>query len=212
MATPDKPSYSHGSTGTKPANSQDYENQDPLGADNFDYYLNTLFSKVKSIIDFLDTLDSDGDGTVDAADTAAAVKGNDIDSNGDGIVDEADYANDADASTYKGTDIDSDGDGIVDTADYANDGDASTYKGNDIDSDGDGVVDEADVANNTRTNSEIRTAVDDEVTQAATSVSGLDGQVATNVSDITALEGDLAGYEIQKDGVDGAGIINFKTK
>jgi hypothetical protein len=99
-------------------------------------------------------IDSDGDGKVNAADTAdtadsattaAQVKGNDIDSDGDGKVDFADYADTADA--IKGNDIDADGDGKVDAADSADVADsATTYKGNDIDSNGDGKVDNADQA------------------------------------------------------------------
>jgi len=121
---PDKPSYTHGSTGTAPATSVDYTNGDPYDADNADYFINTPFEKVKDIIDYLEALDSDEDGVVDAADTAAS----------------ADTA-----STYKGNDIDTDGDGKVDAADVADSADtAGLYKNNDIDSDGDGVVDAAD--------------------------------------------------------------------
>jgi len=143
MSNPDKPDYTHGSTGTKPASGTDYENQDPLDADNLDYFINTPFEKIKEIIDTLTTIDSDGDGVVDRADSAGTADS---------------------ASQVKGNDIDSDGDGKVDSADQADN--ATTVKGNDIDSDGDGIVDEAD-------------AVD--------------------------------GYDIQKNGTDGTGIINFKT-
>jgi len=154
MPNPDKPSYSHGSTGSEPSSSLDYENGDPLDANNLDYYINTLFVKVKSIIDTLNTIDSDGDGKVDAADTAdsattaSQVKGNDIDSNGDGKVNSADSADVADtANLYKGNDIDSDGDGKVDQADLADTATtANQVKGNDIDSDGDGKVNAADNA------------------------------------------------------------------
>jgi len=126
MPNPDKPNYSHGSTGNEPSSSLDYENGDPLDANNLDYYVNTLFVKVKSIIDTLNTIDSDGDGKVDAADTAdnattaSQVKGNDIDTDGDGKVNAADNADVADtANLYKYNDIDSDGDGKVDAADNA---------------------------------------------------------------------------------------------
>ncbi len=142
MSIPNKPDYDHGSTGTEPANPQDYENGDPLDANNLDYYIYTPFQKIKELIDALHTLDSDNDGRVDAADTAQNVKGNDIDTDGDGAVDAADTA-----QNVKGNDIDSDGDGTVDAADYANDADASSYKGNDIDNDGDGIVDAADALN-----------------------------------------------------------------
>jgi hypothetical protein len=70
MAIPTKPSYSHGSTGTAPASARDYENGDPMDADEFDYYINTSIETIKDLIDALNTLDSDGDGTVDEADYA----------------------------------------------------------------------------------------------------------------------------------------------
>lgn len=95
MAIPSKPTYTHGSQGTEPGSSLDYQNGDPLDADNFDYYVNVEFSKIKAIIDALNTLDSNDDGKVDAADVAdntTLYKGNDIDSDGDGVVNDADYA------------------------------------------------------------------------------------------------------------------------
>lgn len=165
MANPDKPNYSHGSTGTEPTNSIDYTNGDPVESENFDYFIGTLFEKIKAIIDRLNTIDSDGDGQVDAADTAddatnvtGTYKSNDIDSDGDGKVDAADSADTAtDASnvtgTYKGNDLDTNGDGQVDAADTADDATnvTGTYKGNDIDSNGDGKVDAAETADDADT-------------------------------------------------------------
>lgn len=68
---PSKPSYTHGSTGTAPATSQDYASGDPVDADNFDYYVYTPLEKIKGIIDILNELDSDDDGIVDGADGAS---------------------------------------------------------------------------------------------------------------------------------------------
>jgi len=102
MTNPDKPDYTHGSNGTEPSDSIDYTNGDPLDSENLDYFINTPFEKIKAIIDRLVAIDSDGDGKVDAADTAdsattaSQVKGNDIDSDGDGKVDAADNADYAD--------------------------------------------------------------------------------------------------------------------
>lgn len=160
MAIPDKPTYTHGSTGTEPAQPIDYANGDPVDADEFDYFLNTPFEKIKDIIDTLNDfsngdevvanatdaanvtgtykgndIDSNGDGKVNSADTADAIKGNDIDSDGDGRVNAADTA-----ELVKGNDIDSDGDGIIDEANNS-----TLVKGNDIDSDGDGTVDDSDL-------------------------------------------------------------------
>lgn len=135
--TPDKPNYTHGAQGSEPDSPIDYSNGDAVDSDEFDYFVYQEFDKIRAIIDVLNAIDSDEDNVVDAADTAAAVKGNDIDSDGDGQVDSADEADNA--NNYKGNDIDGDGDGTVDEADSA-----LTYKGNDIDSDGDGTVDQAD--------------------------------------------------------------------
>lgn len=109
MPNPTKPTYTHGSTGTEPSIAIDYANGDDLDADIFDYFVNTEFEKIKAIIDTLDAIDNDGDGVVDAADTAASAddallyKGNDIDTDGDGKVNSADYADTAgDANTVDG--------------------------------------------------------------------------------------------------------------
>ena len=96
MPIPNKPGYTHGSTGSQPGSPRDYASGDPVDANEFDYYVNTPFETIKDIIDALNNLDSDDDGTVDAADqadNATKVKGNDIDSDGDGVVNEADVAN-----------------------------------------------------------------------------------------------------------------------
>jgi hypothetical protein len=154
MAIPTKPTYTHGSDGTEPSVARDYANGDPLDADEFDYYVNTPFEKIKGIIDTLNNIDSGtlqvGDAATadDATNVTATYKGNDIDSDGDGQVDNADTADDATnvTATYKNNDIDTDGDGIVDQSD-----DTLLYKGNDIDTDGDGNVDHADFADDAET-------------------------------------------------------------
>lgn len=117
MPVPDKPGYSHGSTGTQPDAPIDYQNGDPVDESEFDYFVYTPFNKIKQLIDFLEELDADGDGVVDEADTANLYKDNDIDSNADGKVDAADQADNA--TNVKGNDIDSDADGKVNAADQA---------------------------------------------------------------------------------------------
>lgn len=155
---PDKPNYTHGSTGTSPATALDYEDGDPVDSENFDYFINITLERIKTLIDVLNELDDDDDSVVNAADTAALYKGNDIDSNGDGVVDESE-----DTNLYKGEDIDSDGDGKVDEAEDADDATnvTSTYKGNDIDTDGDGKVNEAEQADNATTVNTFRVTVSD---------------------------------------------------
>jgi len=97
MTYPNKPSYSHGSTGTPPSSPIDYVSGDPVDQSEFDYVVNTEFSYIKSLIDALAAIDSDNDEKVDAADTAdnatnatSSYKGNDIDADGDGRVNSAD--------------------------------------------------------------------------------------------------------------------------
>jgi len=64
---PNKPSYSHGSTGTAPASALDYANGDPLDADNLDYYVNTPLAKIKGLIDALETVDNDVSTKLDSS-------------------------------------------------------------------------------------------------------------------------------------------------
>lgn len=143
MPIPSKPSYTHGSTGSAPPSARDYTSGDPVDADELDYFVNTPLEKIKDLVDYLENVDPNEDGTVAEADSALTYKGNDIDGDGDGTVDQAD-----DALKYKNNDIDSDGDGKVDSAESADDATnvTSTYKGNDIDSNGDGKVDSAEQA------------------------------------------------------------------
>lgn len=70
MAIPDKPDYTHGSTGTKPPNGRNFETRDELPADELDWLFNTPIESLKDVIGYLDTVDTDGDGKVDAAETA----------------------------------------------------------------------------------------------------------------------------------------------
>lgn len=99
MPTPNKPQYTHGSSGTAPPSPIDYVNGDAVDPDHFDYYIHTNFWYIKNLIDAIRAIDSDDDGQVDAADVADeagnaknSYKGNDIDSDGDGVVDKTDEA------------------------------------------------------------------------------------------------------------------------
>jgi len=94
MANPDTINYSHGDTGDRPADGEDFQSGDVADPQTHDWLFYTIPRKIDQIINRLDILDSDGDG----------------------VVDEADFANDADASTYKGNDIDTSGNGVVDQA------------------------------------------------------------------------------------------------
>jgi len=144
MTIPNKPNYSHGSTGEEPETSIDYQNGDPVDESEFDYFIYTEFHKIGQLIDYLEEVDSNGDGVVDEADSANLYKDNDIDTNGDGKVDAADQADNA--TLVKDNDIDSNGDGKVDSADQADN--ATLVKNNDIDTDGDGKVDLAQQSDN----------------------------------------------------------------
>ena len=98
MEIPDEPEYTHGSNGEKPLNPLDYANGDPLDANNFDYFVNTPFEKIKAIINVLNAIDSDGDGSVDQADKVGSLAPSDIldiatyDDDDNGIVNQADGA------------------------------------------------------------------------------------------------------------------------
>lgn len=94
MANPDTINYSHGDTGDRPADGEDFQSGDVADPQTHDWLFYTIPRKIDQIINRLNILDSDGDG----------------------VVDEADFANDADASTYKGNDIDTSGNGVVDQA------------------------------------------------------------------------------------------------
>lgn len=112
--------HNHGSTGASPSSGLDFSTGDFPDPEVFDWFWNQTVTTVNDHAAQLDAIDSDGDGKVDAAETAdsaATVKGNDIDSDGDGKVDAADTADSA--QQVKGNDIDTDGDGIVDEADSA---------------------------------------------------------------------------------------------
>jgi len=109
MANPDTIDYSHGDTGERPPDGEDFQSGETANPETHDWLFYTIPRKIDAIIDRLNILDSDGDG----------------------VVDEADFANDADASTYKGNDIDTSGNGVVDQAAQATAADdADTLDGN----------------------------------------------------------------------------------
>jgi len=109
MPIPNEPTYDHGSTGTKPVDPIDYQNGDSLDAENLDYYLNTQFTTLDQIIRALREIRdgvitvTDAQTAVDADNVTGTYKGNDIDSDGDGKVDAADTA--ADATTVAGNTV-----------------------------------------------------------------------------------------------------------
>ena len=89
--------YTHGDTGTAPADGEEFQSNERPDSEVFDWFWYNVIESINGHSAEFDRIDSDDDG----------------------VVDEADYANDADASTYKGNDLDSDGDGTVDAADAA---------------------------------------------------------------------------------------------
>lgn len=98
--------YSHGDSGNKPPDGNEFAAGERPDAQYFDWYINEFVVSINNVWSEFDRLDADDDG----------------------VVDRADYADDADASTYKGNDIDADGNGVVDEAELAND--ASALEGN----------------------------------------------------------------------------------
>jgi hypothetical protein len=109
--------HQHGASGTKPPQDQDFQDGEYPNPEEFDWFWNQVPNAINSHADALEDIDSDGDGKVDAADTADSattankVKGNDIDSDGDGVVDEADSADQARRVEVRNNDPSSPSDG-----------------------------------------------------------------------------------------------------
>ena len=64
--------YSHGAQGDEPAGPLDFQTGDPIPPEHFDWWWYTVIQSINNHAAILEALDSDGDGTVDAADTAAS--------------------------------------------------------------------------------------------------------------------------------------------
>lgn len=82
--------YPHGDSGTRPDDGTDFQADDVAPSETFDWLFDTLPTAIDALSAEFDELDSDGNGVVDAADTANLYKNNDIDSDGDGVVDASD--------------------------------------------------------------------------------------------------------------------------
>lgn len=157
--------------------------------------------------------DSDGDGTPDASDPFPSDPGESVDSDGDGVGDNADTDDDNDGVVDEEDDfpldpnesVDTDNDGIGDNADTDDDGDGVIDEEDDfpldpnetVDTDGDGVGDNADDDND---------GLADEP--------GLDGDTADDESGGDPVAGDPApsddtsnGGSRTTSGVCGAGLI-----
>lgn len=91
-----------GDSGEQPPDNFQYDGGDQVNEKHLDYLWDSVSSLEDELRGALTDLDSDGDGRVDAADTAALYKNNDIDSDGDGTVDAADNI----TATYKNTNLD----------------------------------------------------------------------------------------------------------
>lgn len=94
--------HTHGDTGEQPPDDLNFQSGDKPNPEQFDWFWNNVSSVIDSHADTLETIDSDGDGQVDAADSAdqatnvtETYKGNDIDTDGDGTVNNADIADEA---------------------------------------------------------------------------------------------------------------------
>jgi hypothetical protein len=62
--------YSHGAQGDEPTGPLDFQTGDPIPPENFDWWWYTVIQIANNHADILETIDSDGDGKVDAADSA----------------------------------------------------------------------------------------------------------------------------------------------
>jgi len=92
-----------GSTGDRPADGIDKQGGDPIFEDEYDYlwyYLNVSFEDLDAAVNDIE----DGTTTVtDATNVTGTYKGNDIDTNGDGTVDNAETATTAEGLTTSAT-------------------------------------------------------------------------------------------------------------
>jgi len=172
--------HTHGDNGDKPVDGLNFQNGDVPDPEVFDWFWTEVPSAINNHAQLLEQIDTNDDGVVDEAETAqdtAAYKGNDIDKDGDGKVNAADTADNADeAATASGltnvshseladapdsahhtryTDAEAEAAAPVQTVNgqtgdvsVTTDGgsNATSYKGNDIDSDGDGKVESAEIA------------------------------------------------------------------
>jgi len=108
MSNRDTTNYSHGDTGSWPADGKDYQGGDYLEANHLDKYVYYLVNKIQDHADEFDRLDSDDDGVVDKADEVEGINASDLmekstyDSNEDGVVSNADKVDGYDANELGG--------------------------------------------------------------------------------------------------------------
>jgi hypothetical protein len=62
--------YSHGDNGSEPSSALDFQQNQRPDAQNFDWFWSTVINRINGIISEFNRLDSNDDGTVDAADQA----------------------------------------------------------------------------------------------------------------------------------------------
>lgn len=87
--------HTHGDAGDKPAQNLDFTSGGIPDPETFDWFWSQVPAAINDHQSLLEAIDSNEDGIVDEAESAQsaqAVKGNDIDSDGDGKVDAADDA------------------------------------------------------------------------------------------------------------------------
>jgi len=193
---------SWGDTGDKPADGTDYIQGDNIDAASLDYLWSTLrstFSEIETAISDVESLanskadnphgDDAHDTTVpsqsalDSVSSTASTNSNNISALETTVAGKADDAHDHTSDVATQ---------VPDTGlaeDYLLE---STY--------------------NPYNDTDAVEAVNGEVTTAASSVSELDAQVASNDGRASALESRLNDYEIQVNGSGGTNVINFKTE
>lgn len=102
-------SYQHGAQGTEPSQAQDFQTGDPIPPEAFDWFWYTTIQAINDHAALLEAIDSDEDGTVDAAEAATSAtnatnvtgtyKDNDIDTDGDGVVDKSEQTQSVEVRT-----------------------------------------------------------------------------------------------------------------
>lgn len=115
--------HTHGDTGEKPAQDLNFQTGGFPDPEVFDWFWTEVPAAINDHANTIEAIDANEDGVVDEAAYAQdtdSFKGNDLDTDGDGKVDAAETADSAKtADTVKGNDLDSDGDGKVDSAESA---------------------------------------------------------------------------------------------
>lgn len=193
----DSISYSHGDAGTQPPDGNEFAANERPDAQHFDWKWSRTIESINNAWDEFDRIDADDDGVVDRADELASA------SVGDGISGGDATALSLDESYSPTWTSQHQFDAGLDTRGDVVDGATTIW-----DSVG-GHVEQSALENDTITVAGHAIALGESQTL---SLSDLDSVTATGEGDGGNFNADaIDGYDVEKDGTDGTGVINFKT-